>query len=218
LNAVRWLHGDPNLIVRKILEQSVYHGEITSAQPPEPTLWERLWAWIVEHGHQFFEQFVRFLSLFQGSRGAETTLEFIMFGIGGAVLVWLVVRMGSLHVRRLPRGEALGEALPPQRDADAWRRLSEREAEKGRYAAAVAALFMAALRLLDERGVFTFDPARTPNEYRRLIARALTAASPAFDRLASCFVRATYASGLPLPGEYETASAAYVAFASEVPS
>lgn len=145
-------------------------------------------------------------------------LEFIVLGVGGAVLVLLVVRMGSLYVRRPPRQGSLGEALPPQRDADAWRALSEFEAEKGRYGAAVAALFMAALRLLDERGVFPFDPARTPNEYRRLIACALAAASPAFDRLASCFVRATYASGLPLPAEYETAAAAYVAFTSQIPS
>lgn len=217
MNLSLWPHGDPNAVVQKILAQPAYHTETTTRSAPARSIWEQLWDWIVEQWHAFLHQLARFLGSFQGARGAGTIVELLLLVAGGVILVFFVARMGSLFARRhssLPG--ALGEALPLERDAAAWLALSKQGAKLGNFQAAVAALFMAALRLLDERGVISFDSARTPNEYRTLLARARAAASPAFDRLTSCFVRATYASDSPPSTEYETAEAAYEAFALEV--
>jgi hypothetical protein len=137
----------------------------------------------------------------------------------GVTFFWLLTRLFVRVLRRSERSRAPAEKLESlleERDSAAWRALAADAASQGRYGASVSALFMAALRLSDERRVVAYDAARTPNEYRRRIAEALASASPAFDQLTSCFVRAVYGALLPERALYDTAACAYVAFAKEV--
>jgi hypothetical protein len=215
--AQRWPHGDPEVVVRSILAQPAYRtAPATADRLPEPTIWDRLQHWIGERIRDLLE---RFAHLFHGARGAGKPLGVLLLIVSGAALLVLLVRLLTrlTNRSRSPVARNGSEALSTERSAAVWHALSLETASQGRYGAAVAALFMAALRLLDERRILAFDAARTPNEYRRRIARTLATASPAFDQLALCFVRATYAQILPERAVYDTAARAYVAFSSEIP-
>ena len=211
-----WPHGDPEIVIRGILAQQAYRtAALTNDHPPEPTIWDRLREWL---GSRMQDLLERFAHLFHGVRGAGRMTAILFLIASGAALTVLLVRLFTRLMNRSRPAKASqgGQALPTERGAAAWYALSLEAASQGRYGAAVSALFMAALRLLDERRILAFDAARTPNEYRRRIGSALAAASPAFDQLASCFVRATYARTLPQRADYDTAAVAYGVFAAEL--
>jgi hypothetical protein len=212
-----WPQGDPDIVVRAILAQPAYRSAApTNAHLPEPTMWDRLRYWL---GERMRDILVRLAYFFQGTRGAGKTAAVLVLIVAAASVLLLLVR---LITRSLNRSRAVQASLSKQeatavRGGGAWHALSLEAASQGRYGEAVSALFMAALRLLDERRILAFDAARTPNEYRLRIAGALAAASPAFDHLASCFVGATYARTAPERVVYDTAARAYGVFVSELP-
>jgi Domain of unknown function (DUF4129) len=212
-----WPRGDPDIVVRAILAQPAYRSAApTSAQLPEPTLWDRLRHWL---GERLQDILVHIAYFFQGARGAGRTAEVLVLIAAGASVLLLLVR---LITRSLNRSQPVKVSLSKHgaqavRGGAAWHALSLEAASQGRYGEAVSALFMAALRLLDERRILAFNAASTPNEYRRRIAAALAPASPAFDQLASCFVRATYVRTAPERVVYDTAARAYIVFVSELP-
>lgn len=211
-----WPHGDPQIVVRGILAQPAYRmAATTNDHLPDLTLWDRLRYWL---GERMGDILKRLALVFRGARGAGKLSAILLLIASGAALLILLLRpltwlMNSSRLVKVPNAK---QRLPTERGAVAWHALSLEAASQRRYGAAVSALFMAALRLLDERRILAFDAARTPNEYQRRIAGVVAAASPAFNQLVSCFVRTTYARTLPQRADYDSAADAYVAFTSEL--
>lgn len=212
----RWPDGDPDLVVREVLRGRAYRGAAhESTAPSQPTFWAWLWQAFVEHVLRPI-----FAPLKHAFDAASST------GVGGLLAIGLVVfalglfafvayRLALAFVRTRERTESLRDerrALARERRADAWRDLAREYAARGDFARAIAALFSAALALLDERAVVAFDASRTPGEYRRAVRRARASASEAFDRLAERFVYASYAREIATAQAYADADAAFDRF------
>ncbi len=91
----------------------------------------------------------------------------------------------SRNVRRSDAPSAAGVRAAELRQA------ALAAARAGRYRDAAGLLFTAATRELDERGKVGYDAARTPGEYRRVVA------DPAFDELVRDAVVALFAASEP---------------------
>ena len=155
--------------------------------------------------------FFRWLDHVLGSGGG--TAQAITFVIGVvtiALLAFLIYRIVLAFAKpAIERRRAAEYSLDERLDAAAWQALAAERAARGDYAQAIAALFAAALALLDERALVPFDASRTPGEYRRLVRRASEPIAAPFDVLADRFVRAAFAADTPQRGDCEAAFAAY---------
>ncbi|GAC1299304.1 MAG: hypothetical protein NVSMB19_03120 [Vulcanimicrobiaceae bacterium] len=207
-----WPHGDPDALVRDVLAGDAYrNAAVTSARAPQPGGWAALWAWLGEHVLRplfapLFHAFER-----ASAAGFAPLLGSVLVIAALALLALVAFRL-AVAVERATRGRARtsGLATPAaaRRDAQAWRALARDAAARNDFARAIAALFAAALALLDERAVIPFDPARTPGEYRRAVRRDRALAAPAFDDLAARFVCAAYAPDRPGAAAYAEAERA----------
>jgi len=202
-----WPHGDPNAVVKDVLTQSAYRAKPTHSDAPVLRFWSQFWEWLGNLVRPFF----RWLDHVLGSGGAPA--QVITFAIG----VVTVVLLGFLIYRIIlafaqpvvERRRAAEHALEQRLDAAAWQAFAAERAARGDYAQAIAALFAAALALLDERALVPFDSSRTPGEYRRLVRRASEAVAAPFDVLADRFVRAAFAPDAPQRSDCEAAFAAF---------
>ncbi len=190
-----WPH-DPNAVVRSVLAQPAYRSApVTTDKKPQESLWDQFWSWVREQLKNLFGPIARAV---RGVSGAATVAGVILTVAAvlafGFVLVWLGLAFVAPK-RRTPRN-FIGKPLAPRRTFAEWRAAALAFAARGEYARAIAALFGAALTLLDERGLVPFDAARTPGEYRRLVRRTRSDASLPFDDLTAGFVHAAY-SGVP---------------------
>ncbi len=215
MSAVRapaWPH-DPDAVVRAVLAQPVFHAASRStATAPAPSLLDTLWRWFLEHVLR--PLFHPLVSALAGSHAAVPAgWALIVLSLG--LFAFALARLALAFVRSAPRRrDALesGRPLPESRRAEAWLAAARDAALAGDFGRAIAALFAAALARLDERGIITLDPARTPGEYRRLVRRTCGPAAPAFEELARRFVRAAYARGAAGRDEFEAAERAFAAF------
>jgi hypothetical protein len=211
---VTWPHGDPNAVVRGILAGPGYHHIVktTSEEPHEP-LWFVVGQWVWDHlvkpllhplGHAIV-----------ATRGIGSAAGLILSLCALAALTFVVFRLATA-VARAPVAARGGprqmRMLEAERSARDWHAVARAAAARGDYAAAVAALFSAALAHLDERALVAFDASRTPGEYRRLVRRARAAAAPPFDALTERFDRALYAAEPTRAADYEAAERALAAF------
>ena len=215
--AGRWPHGDPDGVIRRVLAQPAYRTEKTVDQPPALTVFEKVEkavrAWLHEH-------FAVVRRLFHGARATGNVLGVLALVALGAALIAVGARLaGTLLRPQVPLrddGTAL-QNLGRSRSAVQWRAFALEAAARGDHNAAVSALFLAALHLLDEGGVLHFDAARTPGEYRRLVRSTLSRGAPAFDGLANGFVNVTYGERRAGHEECDAAQRSYAAFVPLVP-
>jgi len=201
--------GDPNLVVRRILAQPAFAAPSTTSTPPKPSLLQRAWSWAVEQVRKIFDPIRKAL---RGTSRAATALGVAIITAAIAVLAIALARIITFALLRhtpAPRRPA-GEAIEFEQTAAEWRALAESFAKAGAYDAAIAALWIGALRLLDERGSVRFDPARAPGEYRRIVRVTRAALANAFEMLATRYVRASFSREGVDRGDYEAASHAYV--------
>jgi hypothetical protein len=204
----RFSHGDPNDVVRSILQDPAYHVSSARAAVREPSFWERILHWIQAALRPLFE---RLAGVLGGSSKLGTALGYALIGAAFIGLVVLIVQLLRGYYDGVPARAAgpRGEGVEDERGYAEWRALAAAAAERGDYARAIRALFNAALAGLHERALVPFDPARTPGEYRRLVRAARAAAAPAFDALTERFVYASYAPVVTGRSEYEAASRAF---------
>ncbi|MGP6157994.1 MAG: DUF4129 domain-containing protein [Vulcanimicrobiaceae bacterium] len=207
-----WPH-DPNAIARAVLAEPAFHaGPRSSAAAPAPSLLEALWQWFLDHVlRPLFHPLVNALT---GSHAA-VPVGWALIALSLGVFALALVRLALAFVRSAPaRGGALESASPlaESRSAEEWLATAREAARRGDFARAIAALFAAALARLDERGIVTLDPARTPGEYGRLVRRTCGPAAPAFEELAGHFVRAAYARATAGRDDFEAAERAFLAF------
>jgi hypothetical protein len=206
--AVPWPHGDPDAIVKTVLAQPAYHGVATSDVKPPETLLDVIIRRIGDFLRWIFGSFARAL------RGAQTAGA--AFGIAliialVALLILAIARVAKFAGRRpRTRAGAVAGATPlAALGAAGWLDRARAAAQRGDFAAGIAALFNAALHSLDERGIAPFDDARTPSEYRALLRRVPDAPAAAFDRIARSFVIASFSRARPGAAEFDEANEAY---------
>ncbi|MBC5809586.1 MAG: DUF4129 domain-containing protein [Candidatus Eremiobacteraeota bacterium] len=206
-----WPNGDPDAVVKSILRDRAYHAAPVTNAHERLSVWaaifERIWEWLKPLR-------VWFDRLLHGAGTGGALLAYAIALAVGVLLVWLAYRIvRSFFVREKRRAGALsGGGALAERDPAAWRAIASQAAAAGDFARAISALFAAALAVLDERNIVPFDPARTPGEYRRAVARARATLAKDFDRLAAAFVRATFAPAPVGPADYDDAARAFAAF------
>lgn len=211
----RSAQSDPDAVVRDVLAGAAYrHASSETARAPDPTLWQMIWNGIEHALRSFFAPLAHaFASASQKGVGRLLALAIVVAALG---LVAFVIYRLALVLMRTPRGgggvAGRSAILGSERDAGSWRTLARDYAQNGDFARAIAALFSAALAILDERAVVAFDAARTPGEYRRAVRRERAQASESFDRLAERFVHASYAREIPTAQAYADADAAFERF------
>jgi len=163
---------------------------------------------------RIFKPFLDWLSgVAGGGRSIGVILGILLAIVAIAAVTVLILRIVDALADTSPRarggGAAATGALAQARSAADWRALAERAAASRDYAAAIVALFSAALATLDEASLVPFDSARTPGEYRRMLRRVRWAAGDPFDVLAESFVRAAFDARPVDDGDYVRALHAY---------
>ncbi len=211
-----WPHGDPDAVIKRVLAQPAYRSERTTAVAAKQTLLEQILAWIKDKLGGVARAFLRAL------HGAQTASA--AFGIGLiiamlALLIFLIARIVRFFAfgRGVPDQSVHGVASIAERGSSEWLGIARARAERADYAAAIAALFNAALRRLDERGIVPFDGSRSPGEYRALVRRALAPIAGAFDTLARRFLIASFSRDASGPADYEETLRAYGALEAGTP-
>lgn len=96
-----------------------------------------------------------------------SALPWVLMGIGILLLVHGLLRVASSA--RVAHDAALGHGTTPgRREDDAWfRQRADTLAAEGRYAEAMVAAFHGVMWRLDQRGMVTHHPSRTPRELAR---------------------------------------------------
>ena len=182
---------DLEATTKSILAEPAYRVSATNpAQPQQPTIWERILNWIIEKIDEFFG------GLASATQKVPLLGVIIGYAIIGAAIIGLVF-VGYRIARRLTfRRDAaatgIGEALPVSTNPDELYALASDTARAGQAAQAVALLYQAALVLLDRVDRITYDPSRTPGEYRRLVRRNAQTIADAFDALARSFIAVAF--------------------------
>ena len=206
-----WPRGDPDALARAITAQPAYRvAPAESNAAGAQSLWDAFWSFI---GH-VLEPLAHWIhGVSSGGKPLGLVLSYALFALVLAGLIYLVVRivdaLSTASASERGARSAREGALIAARSAAEWRASAEAAAARGDYAAAVVALFSAALASLDERALVPFDRARTPGEYRRALRRGAAWAAEPFDVLADAFVRAAFAGRPVSRDDYARAAAAY---------
>ncbi len=194
--------------MKRVLAQPVYRNEATTAVQARPSLWERFVHWIGDKLGGLVRAFFRAL---RGAQSAGAVFGIALIVALLALLVLLLVRIVRFFAygRKRPAAEAIVLEGVLSRSSAEWLAQARVAAARAEYAGAIAALFNAALRRLDERGLVLFDGALSPGEYRVAVRRAAAPASGAFDTVARRFVTAMFSTAPSEARDYEDALAAY---------
>jgi hypothetical protein len=140
-------------------------------QRPEPSLWDRLKAKIVNAIVQIFTGIDRVTT---HSPWVGRTLEWLLF-LAAAVglVVWALRTVQRQRLRVALEGEP-AKSSTWGRETEDWWRQSEREAAKGAWREAIHAIYWAAIVHLEGRRAWRHNPSRTPREYVRLLKARTT--------------------------------------------
>jgi hypothetical protein len=133
---------------------------------PEPTLWDRAKAWIVNAILRIFLGIDRVTTQ---SPWLGRALEWMLFlGAAAGLLVW-VMRTVQRQRLRVAMGGEPAKSSAWARETEDWRRQAEQEAARGAWREAIHALYWAAIVHLESRRAWRHNPSRTPREYVRLL-------------------------------------------------
>lgn len=216
-----WPHGDPDAVVRGILATAPYRhapAAVAAHSAPQKSALELFGQWF--HDRVWVPFWNHFHNPIGHALNGIATVS-TPIGYGVVVLACLVlafaiyrlaVALGQPGAASGDRRPGPGLALAGEASSAQLRARAAGAARAGDYARAIAALFGAALALLDERAVVAFDATRTPGEYGRLVRRATPQAAQAFGELSGRFVSAAYAERVMTADDYADAERAYAAF------
>jgi hypothetical protein len=201
--------------VRRLLAEPAFaHTLVSTNAAPQRTVLEIVWGWLVQH--VVTPLFAPLARAFSAAQNVGTAAGVVLIVVALVALAFVIVRLALAFARagrRTPDARAAvalaGEIAV---DAATWRERASVAAGRADYGLAIAALWMAALCVLDERALVPFDPARTPGEYNRLVRRSRALAAAPFASLGERFVYATYARARALPADYDAALASFAAF------
>lgn len=140
-------------------------------QRPEPTLWERLKARILNAIIQIFTGIDRVTTQ---SPWVGRTLEWLLFLAAAVGLVVWALRTVQRQRLRVALGAEPAKSSTWGRETEDWWRQSEREAARGAWREAIHAIYWAAIVHLEGRRAWRHNPSRTPREYVRLLKAGST--------------------------------------------
>lgn len=180
-----------------------YHLE--KALPAHRSLIGLIFQWLYDRWSDLWNALTSHVKI--GSAGASI--------IGDVLVVTSVVAIGligahlllQLEYARTRREQAV--ALTQPRSAHALAALAAQAAKSGDYARAVRLVFMAAVTLLDLRGVVRDERSATVNELRRRVHERDGALEPAFVEIARLYTATAYAQTPAGPDAWQRARAAY---------
>lgn len=200
-----WPHGDPQAVARAIVADPRFRG-VTSARAPVPSVWDRVWQWV---GDRINDVLAAIGHALGSAHGAVQLIGVLLIAAFAAGIVYGIVRLIDASVRRRDRADARrAKGLPlamALTSTELWERAAlARRAHRLREAAGL--MFLSAARALDERGQLTYDPARTPGEYRRLVR------DPDFETLTRDAVEALFGEAEPAHELIENMQRAYRRF------
>lgn len=174
-----WPHGDPVDVARAIVADPRFTGS-TSGERPAPSLIESVLQWL---GDRLAALIGEIGHVVGANQRAGTAIGTAVIALTAVALVFAAVHVAR-GVRKGRRNRPLSARAGVARAADPiatsaeWLARARAAADAEHWRDAAAALFVAAMRALDERGRLPYDAARTAGEARRAIA------DPAFDVLA----------------------------------
>jgi hypothetical protein len=140
-------------------------------QRAEPTLWDRVKAWIVNAIVRIFLGIDRVTTQSPWVGRALEWLLFLAAAVG--LLVW-VLRTVQRQRLRVALGGEPAKSAAWARETEDWRRQAEQEAARGAWREAIHALYWAAIVHLERRRAWKHNPSRTPREYVRLLKAGST--------------------------------------------
>lgn len=201
--AVRGMR-NPTAVTQAILADPIFrHPPHPRAGAPEPSAWDRLLQRIGKAINGFLK------AIFHRSVARDATssaLGLVAIALAGLLLMLLVARI----VRRGIGGPPIGVSMSGRSTSDeSLFADAERAAERGDFERATAYAFDAAVRRLDRANVVPFDPARTPEEYRRAVHRVRTSLDEPFGVVARAFVLAVYGRRPPDAHSWSRIKSAY---------
>lgn len=200
-----WPHGDPRELIQVITADPRYRLP-APGRAEQPSWFDLVRDWVA----RFIQGILRRIDRALGEHNPfEAVIGFVVIAAALGLLGWAVFVLVRSVRRAAPRPSRRGVdggAAEREIRAAELRARSRAAAGERRYRDAVALLFAAAVRDLDERGRLAYDPARTPGEYRRLVR------DPIFDAFARDATVALFAAVEPRADVYERMDGTYDRF------
>ena len=196
----------PYDIIQAVRAELAVPGRYHLAAPPsQPSLLAQVWSWIVERWTQFWNVVVHRLSLTPGAAHAIGDAMVIVFG--AVVVLGVVQILLRMELEAAARGGAVPLEMP--RSAQSYAIAAAQAASSGDYTRAVRLLFIAAVTLLELRGVVRDERSATINELRRELRSRDAALEAPFLDLARAYTSAAYAEQPLDANAWEHARLAY---------
>lgn len=201
------IHQPPTGIIRAVRAELAVPGRyhLGAAAPPHRSLLDVALQWLADRWNDLWNALASHVKL--GRAGASLVGDLIV-----VLCVLTIAAIGAhlllqLQYERTRREGAV--ALTQPRSAHALAALAAQAAQAGDYARAIRLVFIAAVTLLDLRGVVRDERSATVNELRRALHERDGALEPAFVEIARLYTAAAYAQMPAGPEAWERARSAY---------
>ena len=179
--------------------------QLGQAAPPHRTLLGLAFQWLYDRWSDLWNALASHLKI--GPGGAAILGDLLVAACVAAIAI-----VGAHLLLRLQyegmRNQQVTSLAPP-RSAHALAALATQAANAGDFARAVRLLFMAAVTLLDLRGIMRDERSATVNQLRRRLRERDGALEPAFVEIARLYTAAAYAQTPADPQAWQRARAAY---------
>ena len=196
----------PIEIVRAVRAELAVPGRYhIVAATPHRSLLDMVLQWIGDRWNALWSLLTSHVKL--GPSGRSLIGDLIVVLAVAAIAVISGHLLSQLQYERTRRERASELAAP--RSAHALAAQAVQAANAGDYARAIRVVFMAAVTLLDLRGILRDERSATINELRRALHERDGALEPAFVEIARLYTAAAYAQMPAGPEAWQRARAAY---------
>ena len=196
----------PRDIVQAVRAELAVPGRYHLTAPStHPSLLAQLWSWIVEHWDDFWDVVSHRVSL--APAALHVLGDAMVIAFGAVIVVATVHLILRIELEAAARSGAVPLEAP--RNAQRYAVAAAQAAASGDYTRAVRLLFIAAVTLLELRGVVRDERSATINELRRELRARDAALELPFLDIARAYTSAAYAEQ-PLDAQtWERARGAY---------
>lgn len=189
-----------------------YHLE--KGAPAHRSLLGLIFQWLYDRWNDLWNAFGSHIKI--GRAGTSIIGDVLVVTVVVAIALVGAHLLMQLEYERTRRDLAISLVVP--RSAHALAALAAQAASTGDYARAVRLLFIAAVTLLDLRGVVRDERSATVNELRRRLHERDGALEPAFVEIARLYTAVAYAQTPAGPDAWQRARAAYENLAASATS
>jgi hypothetical protein len=196
----------PIAIVRAVRAELAVPGRYhLVAVTPHRSLLDTMLQWVGDRWNELWNLLTNHVKI--GPAGTSLIGDAIVVLCVGAIAVIGAHVLSQFQYERTRRARVTALAAP--RSAHALSVQAAQAAQMGDYARAIRLVFIAAVTLLDLRGVVRDERSATINELRRALHERDGALEPAFVEIARLYTAAAYAQIPAGPDAWQRARAAY---------